>query len=397
MKVKAPNGEVLDLMAINLGPSHPATHGTLRLLAAIDGENVIATVPEMGFLHRGFEKMVEQGTYSQVLPFTDRLNYCSAMINNIGFCKAVEKMFGVQITDRCMVLRVVLMELSRIIDHMVCVCTNLVDLGALTNFWYFFNTRELVYKIWEKLCGSRLTNTVTRIGGMYRDTYPGFEADVTDVLLKIEKAVAEVRGLIEHNKIFIQRTKDIGVVSASDAISWGWTGVCLRASGVDRDLRKDEPYYGYETYQFDTVLGTTGDTFDRIMVRIYEMGESVGIVRQALAKLKPGPVNTPDARLSLPSRDQVYHDMEALINSFKLVYEGVRPPAGECYDAVEAANGELGFQITSDGGTNPYRIKVRPPCLTQWAAFPDMLEGHMVADLASALGSINIIAGELDR
>ena len=280
---------------------------------------------------------------------------------------------------------------------MVCVCTNLVDLGALTNFWYFFNTRELVYKIWEKLCGARLTNTVTRIGGMYRDTYPGFETDVTDVLFKIEKAVAEVRGLIEHNKIFIDRTKDIGVVSAEDAISWGWTGVCLRASGVDRDLRKDEPYYGYENYQFDTVVGTTGDTFDRIMVRIYEMGESVGIVRQALAKLKPGPVNTADARLSLPSRDQVYHDMEALINSFKLVYEGVRPPAGECYDAVEAANGELGFQITSDGGTNPYRIKVRPPCLTQWAAFPNMLEGHMVADLASALGSINIIAGELDR
>ncbi len=397
MKVKAPNGEILDLMTINLGPSHPATHGTLRLLAAIDGENVIATIPEMGFLHRGFEKMVEQGTYSQVLPFTDRLNYCSAMINNIGFCKAVEKMFAVEIPERCIVLRVVLMELSRIIDHMVCVCTNLVDLGALTNFWYFFNTRELVYKIWEKLCGARLTNTVTRIGGMYRDTYPGFEADVTDVLFKIEKAVAEVRGLIEHNKIFIQRTKDIGVVSAADAISWGWTGPCLRASGVDRDIRKDDPYYGYETYQFDTVIGTTGDTFDRIMVRIFEMGESVGIVRQALSRLKPGPVNTADARLSLPSRDQVYHDMEALINSFKLVYEGVRPPAGECYDAVEAANGELGFQITSDGGTNPYRIKVRPPCLTQWAAFPDMLEGHMVADLASALGSINIIAGELDR
>ena len=397
MKVKAPNGEIVDLLTVNLGPSHPATHGTLRLFTALDGENVVGAVCEMGFLHRGFEKMVEQGTYSQVLPYTDRLNYCSAMINNIAFCKAVEKMFAIQITERCMVLRVILMELSRIIDHMVCVCTNLVDLGALTNFWYFFNTRELVYKIWEKLCGARLTNTVTRIGGMYRDTYPGFEGDVADVLVKIEKAIAEVRGLIEHNKIFIQRTKDIGAVSAADAISFGWTGPCLRASGVDRDIRKDEPYYGYETYQFDTVIGTTGDTFDRIMVRLYEMIESVGLVRQGLGKLKPGPVNTADARLSLPSRDQVYHDMEALINSFKLVYEGVRPPAGECYDYVEAANGELGFQIISDGGTNPYRIKVRPPCLTQWAAFGDMLEGHMVADLASALGSINIIAGELDR
>lgn len=397
MKVKAPNGEIIDLLTVNLGPSHPATHGTLRLFTALDGENVVGAVCEMGFLHRGFEKMIEQGTYSQVLPYTDRLNYCSAMINNIAFCKAVEKMFAIQITERCMVLRVVLMELSRIIDHMVCVCTNLVDLGALTNFWYFFNTRELVYKIWEKLCGARLTNTVTRIGGMYRDTYPGFETDVADVLVKIEKAIGEVRGLIEHNKIFIQRTKDICPVSAADAISFGWTGPSLRASGVDRDIRKDDPYYGYENYQFDTVIGTTGDTFDRIMVRLYEMIESVGLVRQALGKLKPGPVNTSDARLSLPSRDQVYHDMEALINSFKLVYEGVRPPAGECYDYVEAANGELGFQIISDGGTNPYRIKVRPPCLTQWAAFGDMLEGHMVADLASALGSINIIAGELDR
>lgn len=397
MKVKAPNGETLDLMTLNLGPSHPATHGTLRLFTAIDGENVIGAVCEMGFLHRGFEKMVEQGTYSQVLPYTDRLNYCSAMINNIAFCKSVEKMFRIEIPERCIVLRVVLMELSRIIDHMVCVCTNLVDLGALTNFWYFFNVREQVYKIWEKLCGARLTNTVTRIGGMYRDTYPGFEQDVTDVLKNIEKAIGEVRGLIEHNKIFIQRTKDICAVSADDAISWGWTGPCLRASGVDRDIRKDEPYYGYENYQFDTVIGTTGDTFDRIMVRIFEMIESISITRQALAKLKPGPVNTADARLSLPPRNQVYHDMEALINSFKLVYEGVRPPAGECYDWVEAANGELGFLITSDGGTNPYRIKVRPPCLTQWAAFGTMLEGHMVADLASALGSINILAGELDR
>lgn len=397
MKVRTPQGETLDLMTVNIGPSHPATHGTLRFFAALDGETIVTGVSEMGFLHRGFEKMVEQGTYNQVLPFTDRLNYCSAMINNIGFCKSVEKMFSIEVPERCIVLRVVLMELSRIIDHMVCVLANLVDLGALTNFWYFFNVREEVYRIWEKLCGARLTNTVTRIGGMYRDAYPGFEDDVKAVCVKIEKAVAEVRGLIEHNKIFIQRTKDISPVSAEDAIAWGWTGPCLRASGVDRDLRKDEPYYGYETYQFDTVIGQNGDTYDRIFVRIYEMLESVSIVRQALAKLKPGPVNASDARVSLPSRDHVYHDMESLINSFKLIYEGVRPPAGECYDWLEAANGELGFTIVSDGGTNPYRIKVKAPCLTQWAAFAPMMEGHMVADVASTLGSINIIAGELDR
>jgi NADH dehydrogenase I D subunit len=397
MKVLTPEGDHLELMTLNMGPSHPATHGTLRIFTALDGETMKAAVCEMGYLHRGFEKMAEQGTYTMVLPYTDRLNYCSAMINNIGFCKAVEKMFNVTVPERCITLRVVLIELSRIIDHLVCSCTNLVDLGALTNFWYFFNTREEVYKIWEKLCGQRLTNTVTRIGGMYRDAYPGFEDDVRKVLVQIESAVAEVRGLIEHNKIFIDRTKDVCVVSAEEAISYGWTGPCLRASGVDRDLRKDEPYYGYETYQFDTVVGETGDTFDRIMIRLYEMLESVSIVRQALDRLKPGPVNASDARLSLPDRDRVYHDMEALINSFKLIYEGVRPPPGECYDAIEAANGELGFHITSDGGTNPYRIKVRPPCFTQYAAFGPMCEGEMIADAAATLGSINIIAGELDR
>ena len=397
MKVLAPDGEQLELLTVNLGPSHPATHGTLRILMGLDGENIVSAVSEMGYLHRGFEKMSEQGTYTMVLPYTDRLNYCSAMMNNIGFCKAVEKMFGVTVPERCVTLRVILCELSRIIDHLVCVGTNLVDLGALTNFWYFFNPREEVYKIWEKLCGARLTNTVTRIGGMYRDAYAGFSDDVLKVLTTIEGAIADVRGLIEHNKIFLDRTRDICVVSQEDAISWGWTGPCLRATGVDHDLRKQEPYYGYETYQFDTVVGSVGDTYDRIMVRMYEMLESISIVRQAVARLKPGPINAVDARLSLPDRNRVYHDMEALINSFKLIYEGVRPPAGECYDATEAANGELGFTIVSDGGTNPYRVKVRPPCLTQYAAFGSMIEKHLLADAAASLGSINIIAGELDR
>ncbi len=397
MKVLSPAGEQLELLTVNMGPSHPATHGTLRLFLAMDGESIIASAAEMGYLHRGFEKMTEQGTYSMVLPYTDRLNYCSSMMNNIGFCKAVEKMFNVTVPERCVTVRVILSELSRIIDHLVCVGANLVDLGALTNFWYFFNPREEVYKIWEKLCGARLTNTVTRIGGMYRDIYPGFGDEVLKVLFSIEKAIGEVRGLIEHNKIFLDRTRDICVVSKEDAISWGWTGPCLRASGVDHDLRKQEPYYGYETYQFDTVVGTVGDTYDRIMVRMLEMLESISITRQAVGRLKPGPINTADARLTLPDRNRVYHDMEALINSFKLVYEGVRPPPGECYDATEAANGELGFHIVSDGGTNPYRIKVRPPCLTQYAAFSTMIEGHLLADAAASLGSINIIAGELDR
>ena len=397
MKVSSAQGESLDLMTVNIGPSHPATHGALRIFAALDGENVIGAACEIGYLHRGFEKMIEQGTFQMVLPYTDRLNYCSSMMNNIGFCKAAERMFDIELPERCVLLRVVLCELSRIIDHLVCVAANLVDLGALTNYWYYFNPREEVYRIWEKLCGARLTNTVTRIGGMYRDTYPGFEQEVANVLVVCEKAIAEVMALTEHNRIFIDRTQGVHPVSAADAIAWGWTGPCLRACGVDRDLRKDEPYYGYDTFDFETVIGSKGDTFDRIMVRNYEMLESIKIIRQALARLKPGPVNTADARLSLPPRQQVYHDMEALINSFKLVYEGVRPPPGECYDASEAANGELGFYIVSDGGTNPYRIKVRPPCFTQFAAFATMCETGMVADISASLGSINIIAGELDR
>lgn len=397
MKVLSPDGQELELMTVNMGPSHPATHGTLRIFTALDGENIVAAVSEMGYLHRGFEKMVEQGTFNQVLPYTDRLNYCSAIMNNVGFCKAVEEMFEIELPERCITLRLILVELSRIIDHLVCVGTNLVDLGALTNFWYFFNPREEVYKIWEKLCGARLTNTFTRIGGLYRDAYAGFEDDVRLVLKSIERAIDDVRGLIEHNKIFVDRTRDVCTVSAEDAIAWGWTGPCLRASGVDHDLRKNEPYYGYETYEFDSVIGTTGDTFDRIMVRIYEMIESISIIRQAVDRLEPGPVNSTDARVCLPDKDRVYHDMEALINQFKLIYEGVRPPMGQYYSATEAGNGELGFFIVSDGGTNPYKIKVRAPCLTQFAAYGDMIESSQVADAFATLGSINIIAGELDR
>jgi NADH:ubiquinone oxidoreductase subunit D len=274
MKALTPAGETVELMTVNIGPSHPATHGIMRLHTALDGETVVAAVGEMGYLHRGFEKMVEQGTFTMVLPYTDRLNYCSAMMNNIGFCKAVEQMFGVEVPERCVVLRVILAELSRIIDHLVCVGANIVDLGALTAFWYLFNPRERVYAIWDKLCGHRLTNTVTRIGGMYRDAYPEFAADVAAVLPVIEAAVNEMLGLVGRNRIFLDRTQGVAAITADEAIAWGWTGPCLRACGVDRDLRKDEPYYGYDTYDFETVVGTKGDTYDRIMVRLYEMLES---------------------------------------------------------------------------------------------------------------------------
>jgi NADH-quinone oxidoreductase subunit D/NADH-quinone oxidoreductase subunit C/D len=306
-------------------------------------------------------------------------------------------MFEVEVPERCQVLRVLLSELSRLIDHLVCVAAAAVDLGALTNYWYLFNPREEVYAIWEKLSGARLTNTFTRIGGLYRDTYEGFEADVAKVLVSIETGLDEAFRLLEHNRIFIDRTRGCCPISAEDAVSWGWTGPCLRAAGVDRDLRKDEPYSGYETYEFETILGTTGDTYDRLLVRMYEMKESLSICRQALSRLKPGPVNTTDARLILPGHDKAYHDMEALINHFKIVYEGVRPPAGEFYNGIEAANGELGFFIVSDGTGKPWKIKVRPPCFTQFAAYADLIEGSMISDAIACLSSINIIAGELDR
>jgi NADH-quinone oxidoreductase subunit D/NADH-quinone oxidoreductase subunit C/D len=397
VKVHTPRGEKVDLLTVNIGPSHPATHGALRAFVALDGEIITAAAQEIGYLHRGFEKMVEQGTYQQVLPYTDRLNYCSAILNNIGFCVTAEKMFEVEVPERCQVLRVLLSELSRLIDHLVCVAAAAVDLGALTNYWYLFNPREEVYAIWEKLSGARLTNTFTRIGGLYRDTYEGFEADVAKVLVSIETGLDEAFRLLEHNRIFIDRTRGCCPISAEDAVSWGWTGPCLRAAGVDRDLRKDEPYSGYETYEFETILGTTGDTYDRLLVRMYEMKESLSICRQALSRLKPGPVNTTDARLILPGHDKAYHDMEALINHFKIVYEGVRPPAGEFYNGIEAANGELGFFIVSDGTGKPWKIKVRPPCFTQFAAYADLIEGSMISDAIACLSSINIIAGELDR
>lgn len=397
MKVLDKNGDKLELMALNFGPSHNATHGCLRFLTALDGENIVASVGEIGYLHRGFEKMAEQGTWQMVLPYTDRLNYCSAMMNNIAYCRAIEDMMGVQIPERTKVLRVIINEISRIMDHMICVAAACVDLGALTNYWYFFDSREEGMVIWEKLTGARLTNTFARIGGLYRDTYDGFEKDVLSLMRMNEDSLADVHKLIDRNRIFLDRTVDVGSLKPERAISWGWTGPCLRATGVEHDLRKDEPYYDYETYDWDVVTGTRGDVFDRLMVRLYECEESIKIVRQALKRLAPGPVDVVDPRIRVPSHGMTYQDMESMIGRFKSVYEGVRVPKGEFYGASEVANGELGFTIISDGEGKPWRIKVRPPCFTQFAAFHELVEGGMIADSIAVLSSINIIAGELDR
>ena len=391
------NGERLNLMPLNVGPSHPATHGCLRFMAAMDGETIVASVEEIGYLHRGFEKMVERGTWQQVVPYTDRLNYCSAIMNNIAYCRAVENMFGVEIPERTKVLRVIVNELSRINDHFVCVAAAFQDLGGTTPFMYAFNPREEIMCIWEKLTGARLTNSYARIGGLYRDSYDGFENDVLSALDSTEKALKDLHACLDRNRIFLDRTVGIGKISAEKAISYGWTGPCLRASGVASDLRKDEPYYDYETYDWEVVVGTQGDCNDRLQVRLAEIEESVKIVRQALKRLAPGPVDIVDPRIRVPAHKLAYQDMEGLIGRFKSVYEGIRVPEGEFYCGSECANGELGFTIVSDGSGHPYRIKVRPPCLTQFAAFHELVEGGQLADSMAVLSGLNIIAGELDR
>lgn len=384
-------------MTLNLGPSHPAMHGALRTQVQLDGEVIIKAASEIGYLHRCFEKHAEHSTYQQVIPYTDRLNYCSALMNNVGYCRAVESLLGIEIPIRAIFMRVIICELSRIMDHFVCVGTNLVDIGALTNFWFFFNMREKIYNVVEKISGARLTYSYTRIGGLARDVYNGFEGDVKKLAHEVEGAVKDVTGLIQHNRILTERTVDIGVVTGQQAIAWGFTGPCLRASGVDHDLRRAEPYYHYDEFDFDIPIGENGDTYDRIMVRIEEIRQSLRIILQALQKLEPGPVMTNDPAVALPPKEEVYSSIEGLMNHFKLIMHGILPPKGEIYSATEAANGELGFYIISDGSMNPYRIKVRPPCFPLFAAFEKIIQGSMLADAVAIIGSLNIVVGEIDR
>jgi NADH-quinone oxidoreductase subunit C/D len=386
-----------DLIFLNLGPAHPASHGTIRTFVALEGENIISAASEIGYLHRGFEKSCENHTYNQIIPYTDRLNYCSAILNNIGFAHSVEGMLGVSVPERAQFIRVIIGELSRIIDHLVCLAANLVDMGALTNYWYLYNPRENVYDLLSKLTGARLTNSYMRIGGMAHDLYEGFEKDLAFCLQQIEKGVNDTLGLIEKNRIFHDRTQDIGVVSAQDAINRGFTGPNLRASGVAYDLRKTVPYYFYESFDFDVAVGSVGDIYDRMMVRFEEIRQSIRIIKQAQKQIPQGEICVADRAISLPSKQNVYSNIEGLMNQFKLVYEGVKVPAKEYYGSIEATNGELGFFIVSDGSGTPYKVKVRPPCFPAMASFSDMIEGSMVADSVLILGSLNIIAGELDR
>jgi NADH dehydrogenase I D subunit len=384
-------------MYVNIGPTHPATHGTFRVYARLDGETVEKAGVDIGYLHRGFEKIVETKQYGQVIPYTDRLNYCSALTNNVAYCKAMERMLGIDVPERTKMIRVLIMEIQRIMDHMICCGAAIVDIGALTNFWYFFNARERLNECLEALTGARLTYSYVRIGGLAWDLPEGWRDSLKTALTYVPPAIADVRGLVEKNRIFQDRTRGVGMIGAEEAISYGWTGPCLRACGPDLDLRKVRPYYGYETFDFDVPIGANGDAYDRVMVRIAEMEESLKIIHQVIDRVPDGPINVDDKRVTLPPKHSVHTSMEALINHFKLVIEGVQPPAGRIYDATETPNGELGFYVISDGSGHPYRIKVRPPCFYLMNTLKFLVEGGMVADIVAILSGLNIIAGELDR
>ncbi|MCB1182448.1 NADH-quinone oxidoreductase subunit D [bacterium] len=386
-----------DLLTVNLGPSHPAMHGALRVECLLDGETILEAKSEIGYIHRCFEKEAEDHTWAQVMPYTDRLNYCSAMLNNSIYAMAIEKMCGVEATPRAQAIRVIVSELSRIIDHLVCVCTNLVDIGALTNYWYLYNVRESIYESLEKLCGSRLTTNYARIGGMSHDLYDGFEAEIRSKLDDLVAAHTDVMKLVARNRIFLDRTVGVGAIDSATALSFGYTGPALRATGLAYDLRRHAPYSGYEQYDFDIPTGSAGDTHDRIMVRLAEIIQSRSIVLQALDKLPDGPVDIDNHDIIIPPKQNVYHSIEGVMNQFKLVYEGIKVPRGEGYGFGEGANGELGFFSVSDGTGHAYRMKVRPPCFPIFSSYTTIVQGRMIPDAIATLGSLNIIAGELDR
>lgn len=386
-----------DHMILNMGPSHPATHGTVKFLLTLDGETVVDMVVEVGYLHRGFEKMCESVTWTNVFPYTDRLNYCSAIMNNIGYALAVEKLCGIEVTERCNYIRVITNELSRISDHYTNIAAAALELGALTAFIYFVEAREITWDILEKICGARLTSNYIRIGGLMCDLPPGFNEDMNAALVKLEDLFDDVDKLLTKNRIFIDRMRDTGAISKEDAINWGFTGPCLRACGVDYDVRKQHPYLVYDRMDFDIPIGTTGDNFDRYLVRMEEIKQSIKIIRQAMKEIPDGPINVANPYLRTPSKQDVYERMEEMIAHFKMIIDGVKPPVGEVYFPTEAANGELGFYLVSDGTGKPYKCRVRPPCFTMTAALADICKGGMLADIIPTFDMINMIGGECDR
>ena len=429
-------------MVLNLGPSHPMTHGTVRILATLEGETLLRAEVEIGYLHRAFEKSCEHGTWQQAFPYTDRLNYNSAIVNNVCYAMGVEKLLGVEVPERCRFIRTIASEIARIADHLTCVGPSSMEVGAFSTFLYFVEARELMWDLIESLCGARLTNNYVRIGGVKADLTDDFgdhvkrnfartrelmwdliealcgarltnnyvriggvKADLTDDFrdhvkrnfARTRALISDVDKLLSRNRIFVDRMRDTGVISAEEAIDWGWTGPCLRSTGVDLDLRKDEPYLVYDRVDFDVPVGEHGDNFDRYLLRMEEMRQSMRIVEQCLEKIPEGPINVDDPRVRWPAKALVYTKMEELIDHFKLIFEGVKPPKGEVYVPNESPNGELGFYLVSDGTGKPVKARCRPPCFATMQALGPMLKGAMIADIVPTFGMINMIGGECDR
>jgi NADH-quinone oxidoreductase subunit D len=384
-------------MLINIGPQHPATHGVLRLVLELDGETVVRCVPHIGYLHCGFEKIGEYRQYNQIIPWTDREDYLNSPGNNVAFALGAERLFGIEITERCKVLRVIASELSRLISHCVWLGTFCIDIGAFTPFLWIFQQRERVYTMLESWIGARLTTTLTRVGGMGADIPDGWTEDLANFVRTFPKVLDECSTMLTKNAIWVGRTVGLGAMSAEEAVNYGLSGPMLRASGVAYDVRKDFPYLDYETYDFDVPIGQAGDVYDRYLVRMEEMRQSIRILEQALKRLPDGPVNVDDPRVILPPKSKATSDMESMIHHFKQVMEGPRPPIGEAYVAVESPKGEKGYYMVSDGTSKPVRWRIRPPSFVNLSAIPKMVEGHLLSDVIAINASIDIVMGEIDR
>jgi len=385
-----------ELATINLGPTHPATHGIFQNVLKMDSERIISAEPTIGYIHRAFEKLAERRPFYQITPITDRLNYCSSPINNIGWHLTVEKLAGIEVPKRVDYMRVIIMELARIADHLICNSVIGVDTGALTGFTYMFQERERIYEMYEEVCGARLTTNIGRIGGFERDFSPVFMAKLKAFLKEFPPRFEEFNSLLERNRIFMDRTIGAGPITAERALNYGFTGPNLRAAGVDYDVRVMSPYSSYEDFDFVIPIGINGDTYDRFMVRQEEIRQSLAIIQSALDHLPKGLHHADVPSYFLPDKEDVYHNMEALIYHFKIVMGEVPIPVGEVYHCVEGGNGELGFYLISDGGRQPYRLHFRRPCFIYYQAYPEMIQGSLLSDAILTMSSMNVIAGELD-
>jgi NADH-quinone oxidoreductase subunit D len=384
-------------MVLNMGPQHPSTHGVLRVILELDGETVVKAVPDIGYLHTGIEKTMENKTYAQVIPLTDRMDYVACLSNNLAYLLALEKLLDISIPPKAQVVRVLLTELTRIASHLVWIGSHAHDIGAMSMFIYAFREREKLMDIFELVSGQRMMTSYFRIGGLAQDIPEGFESKVREVLNIFPEKINEYEKLLTKNRIWLNRTVGVGKISAQDAIDYGLSGPILRGCGVKWDIRKSNPYSGYERFEFDIPTGKNGDVYDRYLVRVAEIRQSLRIIRQALDGIPEGDFVARIPGVVLPPKEQVVSNIESLIYHFKLVVEGFCPPVGEVYHSIESPKGEIGYYIVSDGTQKPYRVKVRPPCFVNLSALPKMIEGRLIADVVAVIGSIDIVLGEIDR